>query len=286
VVVLVFKISTPKLELEVALEEMGKLRIHEEIIPNLLEGLVAEIKSDGMLRHPVVVSSGDLVVLDGMHRVAALKELSCKFALACLVDYQNPSVKVEAWHRLIRGGSIGEVLEAGKSAGFESEPTELEGAIAPLNRREVSAILLAGDKCYSLKGEGMGIREIHSQIKTLEKSLAGGKMQVTYETKNDALRKAESGEGAALLIPTVRKEEVLEAARSGEVFAHKTTRHVVPARPMGVNVPLDWLTSGSKQLPELNRDLEESLRRKDIERMPSGSLFEGRRYEEELYVFK
>jgi len=283
---LVFRISTPKLEFEVALEEMGKLRIHEEIIPDLLEGLMVEIKSDGALRHPVIVSSGDLVVLDGMHRVAALKELGCKFALACLVDYQNPSVKVEAWHRLIKGGSIDEILEVGKSAGFESESTELEGAIAPLNRREISAILLAGGKCYSLKGEGMGIREIHSHIKALEKSLAGKKMRVTYETKDDALRKAESGEEAALLIPTVRKEEVLEAARSGEVFAHKTTRHVVPARPMGINVPLDWLTSGTKQLTELNRDLEESLKGKEVERLPSGSLFEGRRYEEELYVFK
>lgn len=280
-----FQISTPKLGLEVALEEIGELRIHEEIIPDLLKSLVAEIKSDGALRHPVIVSSGDLVVLDGMHRVAALEELSCRFALACLVDYRNPSVEVEAWHRLIIGGDLDKILEVSKSVGLGPESAKLEDATELLNRREISAILLSRTECYSLRGGGE-IREIYGRIKSLEEALAGKGMEVTYETKNDAIQRAKSGEGAALLIPAVRKEEVLEAARSGEVFAYKTTRHVVPARPMGVNVPLDWLTSSDKQLSELNRDLEESLKEREIKRLPSGSLFEGRRYEEELYVFE
>jgi hypothetical protein len=32
--------------------------------------------------------------------------------------------------------------------------------------------------------------------------------------------------------------------------------------------------------------MEELLRKREVKRLPPGSLFEGRRYEEELYVFK
>jgi len=63
----------------------------------MLENLAAEIRMDEALRHPVIVDKESFVVLDGMHRVAALKILNCQRIPACLVNYKSPSISVGAW---------------------------------------------------------------------------------------------------------------------------------------------------------------------------------------------
>ena len=70
-----FTIFHPKIRLEIKLEEVEKLHIHEEIIQDILHKLTEEIRANGYLKHPVIVDSKTLVVLDGMHRVAAAEKL-------------------------------------------------------------------------------------------------------------------------------------------------------------------------------------------------------------------
>lgn len=283
---MVFRIPTPKIELRIAVKGIGELGIHEEIIPELLENLVEEIKSDSVLRHPIIVGEKTLTVLDGMHRVAALGEIGCKFAPVCLVDYQNPNVRVDRWDRFIQGAEIGEVLEACKMKNLPAEPVPVARARELLAKRKIIAALLAKTKCYSLSGEGGEIRAIYRQIKGLESFLRERGLAVDYGTERDVLSKVNSGEGVGLLIPVARKEEVLNAAASGNVLPHKTTRHVIPVRPMMINTPLGWLTSSEKSAVEIGQAMERLLRKREVKRLPPGGLFEGRRYEEELYVFK
>lgn len=283
---LAFKISTPKLELEVTLEDIGKLRIHEEIIPKLLEELVEEIKSDGVLKHPVVVGKKTLTVLDGMHRVAALEEIGCKFAPVCLVDYQDPNVRVDRWDRFIQGVEIGEVLEVCEARDLPPEPVPVARARELLSKREIIAALLAKSGCYSLGGAAGEIGTIYRQIKGLETLLREGGLAVGYGTERDVLSKVGSEGGVGLLIPIARKKEVLNAAASGNVLPHKTTRHVIPVRPMMINTPLKWITSSERSAAEIGQAMEVALRKRGVKRLPPGVLFEGRRYEEELYVFR
>ncbi|MFH1124369.1 MAG: HAD-IB family phosphatase [Pseudomonadota bacterium] len=40
--------------------------------------------------------------------------------------------------------------------------------------------------------------------------------------------------------PRITKEMVVDAARKQKIFAPKTTRHLIPARPLNVNVPTMW----------------------------------------------
>jgi len=54
-----------------------------------------------------------------------------------------------------------------------------------------------------------------------------------YDTEKGAKEIIYSGKAsAALLTPIVSKEEIVKTALAGEVFPQKTTRHVIPARPM------------------------------------------------------
>ncbi|MFQ6129991.1 MAG: ParB N-terminal domain-containing protein [Candidatus Hadarchaeaceae archaeon] len=282
-----FKLAAPGLELQLRLEDLGKVRIHEEIIPELLDKLVDEIKSSGKLKDPVIVDSNKLVVLDGMHRVAALKKLGCRYLPACLVDYQNLNVRVGCWYRTVQG-EVNEpkFLNLFRLLGLGAEHTPSETASKALEERQASAALLIRDTCYMLKGESGEIRESYALVKRIELALREEGVRMDYENEFDAVRRARSGEVAAtLMVPRVRKDEVIEAALSGNVFAHKTTRHVLSARPMHVDVPIEWLKE-DRSIEELNRMLIEHLSKRRVKRLPKGTLFEGRKYEGELWIFE
>lgn len=73
------------------------LKHHEMVDENHLKKLAQEIQRDGFLFYPVVVDRASLVILDGHHRVCALKELGCELIPAYLVDYGDCSIKVASW---------------------------------------------------------------------------------------------------------------------------------------------------------------------------------------------
>jgi hypothetical protein len=74
-----------------------ELREHEEIRPDYLEELKNEILSDGMLKMPIAVDKSTCIILDGHHRLHALKKIGCKKIPVILVDYQSPEIEVIPW---------------------------------------------------------------------------------------------------------------------------------------------------------------------------------------------
>ena len=82
---------------EIVIFEIEELREHEETRPDYLEALKNEIQLDGILKMPICVDKNTCVILDGHHRLQALKRLGCKKIPCVLVDYQSPEIKVIAW---------------------------------------------------------------------------------------------------------------------------------------------------------------------------------------------
>lgn len=80
-----------------ALVPIAELREHEEIDRKDLPALVAEIRSRGTLQYPIWVAEGSHVILNGHHRVAALRALGAVRAPAWLFDYHSGSVHVDRW---------------------------------------------------------------------------------------------------------------------------------------------------------------------------------------------
>jgi hypothetical protein len=282
-----FTLTAPKLEMLIGLEEIRRVRIHEEIIPELFKKLESSIKSDGVAKHPVIVDSNTLVVLDGMHRVAALESLGCRYLPVCLVDYRSPSVEVRCWYRTVLG-EVGqdEIDDILNSLGLEFVIKSQLEAVSALERREALMGILTRETCNLVKDKGKDVIEIYSWINRMEEALSGNGLGINYDTEVDAEQKVNSGgASAAVMTPRVKKDEVIKAALSGRVFAHKTTRHIMAARPMGVDVPLGWL-SGERPLDDVNREMVEQLSKRKVKVLPQGSLFEGRRYEDELWVFE
>jgi hypothetical protein len=77
--------------------EIEELREHEEIRPDYLEALKNEIASDGILKMPICIDEKTCIILDGHHRLQALKRLGCKRIPCVVVDYQSKNISVIPW---------------------------------------------------------------------------------------------------------------------------------------------------------------------------------------------
>ncbi|RLI08434.1 ABC transporter ATP-binding protein [Candidatus Bathyarchaeota archaeon] len=272
------------LRLDIALVETGRLLLHEETIPDILEALTRRIEEDGVLRAPVIVDRKTLVVLDGMHRVKALRLLGCRFACTCLVDYMNPEIKVDRWCRTVRPLDARKAAEVAEDLGLRLDPRPPRGASR--SSGAASAIRFK-DSSFDLVAPRPGLLPALSALRELELRLRAMGSTVDYETERSAEEKLAEGEVDAVICPPViGKEEVIDVARRGQVFIFKATRHVIPARPLGVDVPLSLLRDPALSVEEANRRLSAHLHRKRLRRAPPGASWGDRRYDEDLYVFE
>ncbi len=82
---------------KVVILRINELRVHELIQRKKVEELKEDILREGRIKRPILVDENTLVVIDGHHRLQALKELGCKFIPALLVDYRSSDICVEPW---------------------------------------------------------------------------------------------------------------------------------------------------------------------------------------------
>jgi len=280
-----FVINHPLCSFELVLEELIALHIHEEIIPEKMQELVEKIQHDGVWIHPIIVDSNSLVVLDGMHRVAAAKEIGYKYIPVCLVDYNNPNIKIGCWYRMFKSLCAEDAEEVLGEAGLTLAKKAYDEAQRLVEKREAVTSMFSSSWCIAALGHAQGIKERYDLIKRIENALQANGHYMGYSTDRDAPTRVASGEySAGLMTPTVMKREVLDLALNGMVFSQKTTRHIIPARPMFVTVPTDWL-KGDLSPEEANNRLRRYLASKRVENLPPGQILD-RRYDEELYVFK
>ena len=279
-------IETPQLKMEITLVSIDTLFIHEETIPTALEQLKQELLEEKILHHPMIVDSTTLVVLDGMHRVAALMRLGYKLAPVCLVDYQNPAIELSAWYREFAGKldftDFAHLLS--RQLSLTKLETTADNAIEQVNSRKAIAALAFGDQAFLFTTpRQLTIKEIYDEIAKTESVALQSNYQILYSTEKDALKSIQNRTRPVLIVPSLSKNEVVESALKRELFTQKTTRHVVPARPLFVNVPLNWLEDTA--IDNANKRLAKYLKKKRIVEQNSGIVINGRRYEERAYIF-
>jgi ParB-like chromosome segregation protein Spo0J len=281
-----YVIKNEKVNLHIAIVDIDALLLHEETIPELLQQLLASIKKDGCLNHPIIVDSESLLVLDGVHRVSALRNLKCKRIPACLVDYEDPTIQILSWYRTIKGtNATKQLLTQIKYVGSNLEKVDQINKNA-IGVSPIVAAIKTLDESFLVRSRFEGLKEAYDIIECTEKRLKTIGLEIKYETESDALQRLIQHQAdAVLLTPKLTKQAIIDTAHSGKIFAQKASRHIIPARPMRLCVPLNLLRS-NRSLSEINEELKSMLQKKRLKQIPSGSVFEGRRYEEDLYVFE
>jgi len=277
--------------LKLALEDIWSLKLHEQVLPEFIRNLKKSLLEEKAVKDPVMVDERTLVVLDGMHRVVALRELAYSYIPCCLIDYMLPAIQLGAWYRVVTGGmSISDIVKLTRASFKELKLTDVntDNVDKMVNEGQgISAFNSSNSAWLITTGKKLNHKEEYDLIYRVEEKLRARNLKISYQTESDARAIIINDKSAtSMIVPTLTKEDVLHFSLKGEVFAPKATRHVFPTRILGVNVPLELLKGEKLKLDDANGKLQTSLSNRRLVKLPGGQIFEGRRYEEPLYIFE
>jgi hypothetical protein len=224
----------PLVQCRIVLIDIEKLFGHEQVVQAQVDYLKGNLQRLGYFFRPILVVKKHNVVLDGHHRVEALKSLG-GVRIPCIeIPYlENPEISLATWFPIYTD----------KSKKFPShlkrlkiEWKEVEGNFEDnLNNPQFGFALYSKKGRWLLKG---------SQQDLYQKFLDNYKPErfEYVKTRNYAIDAVKNGYASfALLRKSLSKEDVLNTAKSGKVFAPKTTRHILTYRYQDIKVPLETL---------------------------------------------
>ena len=166
-----YVISHKKISLYIAIVDIEKLHTHEEIIPVFLKKLTRSIQEDDYLYNPIIVDTKSFVVLDGMHRIAALKKLRCKRIPICMVNYENPNIKVGCWYRVIIGtDALKQITKKIKETKLVLEEIKHD-TTDNLGKSPIVAVIKSRKQSFLLKHKYDNLKQAYEFILNIEKRI-------------------------------------------------------------------------------------------------------------------
>lgn len=119
------------------------LHAHERVIPSKVQALEEELRRAGVFVDPIWVARGTGVILNGHHRVAALRKLGARRIPAWVLDYDSDLVRVDRWSP---GPPISkqEVLRRAREGKLFSPQTTRHRLAVELPRRPTPLVELLG----------------------------------------------------------------------------------------------------------------------------------------------
>jgi len=288
------KIQNPKAgELpHLVIMHLADLVPHEQADPRRVERLRERISRDAILRNPIIAApipgSEQAVVLDGANRTAALGAIGVRDALAQLVDYHDPGVRLTTWNHLVSGLAPETLLDQIRAIpGLTLDSTMRGAARAALAARAILAYLLTPlpgahgpHQVFTIHGPQDGAPSDTTLLLRMVDIYKGKPdtaiHRVTSDHLEDLLLNYDEVSGL-LVFPPYTPDDILDFARNGLRVPTGITRHIVPARALRVNIPLDLLQA-DQPLIEKNAWWHERVKAKLADN-------EIRFYQESTYLF-
>ena len=258
------------------IKPVSVLRPHEEVIKKHVGELAEEMTREGVQKDPIIVDRESLTVLDGMHRLAAFELLGVENAVCCSVDYSTSAVTLGRWARVYIAPDRESAAEALRDSGITRKAT-YAGAYEALDRRADGLAVLTSAAAY-LPDRRIELGEAIAVIEDIdERSQAKGWKRL-FVPEDEVDVHLQSAGSMVVLLRRLGKDDVVAAARSGNLFPCKTSMHRIDPRPVAVNFPMAELNSAT------SASLARALAGREERLLPAGSTYEGRRYKERLLL--
>jgi len=287
-----FCIETEKLKLTLEIVPVASLISHEEVLPASANRLILEFKNLASLQNPIIVDENH-IVLDGNHRVHAFRTLNFNFIPVCKIDYFNRRTKLRFWFRILGNledrHRVREIIESlGGILHTQPDPFTLKKT---METKCLACGLQYPDECILVdfpETEICDAVDAYNIIQMIQDNLTAQGVSLDYipcnAAQEDSFPSQLKPDQMVLWTPQISKQMVVDCAKKKKVFAPKSTRHVIPVRPLNVNVPGQWFRE-NLTLEEINQNFTTFLKEKRMKRFSPGMVLDGRYYEEELIVF-
>jgi hypothetical protein len=287
-----FVIESESQRLELEILPISSLFPHERILSAIADRLILEFRSPTYLENPVIVDRNH-IVLDGNHRAYVFKRLQFRYIAVCRIDYMHKEARLRYWFRLLANVKSIDLLKqiAEEFKGcfqYVTDKAALEKVMAEnctccgVQQGDLFGVLAFDKDVVSDAVSAYDLLE-KLQDRFVEEGIAVDYIPCQYAHKGEFCE-CLTQEQVILWTPQITKEMVVNAARQKRLFAPKTTRHLIPARPLHINIPTSWLKE-EVPLETINRRFVEYLKGKGIMRLGPGQVINGRYYEEELFIF-
>jgi hypothetical protein len=238
---------------------LERIRPHEKVDPLRVERLATRIEAEGSQLNPVVCTedpSGNLILLDGATRTAALKRLDLSYGIVQLVEPE--SVILETWHHVVRQAPPDVVLGE-----IESQDDLV------LAQDEGPPRICTPDGVVQTVHGGDGISMFKMLSSLVDSYVGRWKLNrvIDPDLENVAWRYPDWS--AVIEFPALTIEDVMKAAIDEDPVPAGMTRFVVPERALRINAELSLLRRPGSELEKqelLDRLLEERARAGRIRR--------------------
>ena len=275
-----YSIAGGRIPILITLRKTSDLRPHEETVAEDLKKLVDALRENPVLRHPIIADRITGTVLDGTHRLAAVKQLKCNFIPSALVDYNDPQITIERWFRQFSGSNL-QNLERDLMR-LDPRKVSLDECEDGLSKRRWYATVEKSKSYLAFPVRGPDPYQMVQDSHRIEIVARKQGARITYHDNKDV----EAGDSESLVMSTIKlgKKEIVETVKKGKLFPPKSTRHLVPSRPLGGGVPIDWLQGSD--FSEAESRYREYIQSRNVTRLPEGSWVGSRRYLEEVFLFE
>ena len=244
---------------------LAKIRAHERVDPLRVERLTGRFEEEGIQVNPMMCTEapgGELVLLDGATRTAALRSLGLEYAVVQLVDPED--VVLETWHHVVRECEADDFLSS-----ITNTP-ELELAEDQWTPR----LRMVDGSVHSVVGKDVSL---NAALAALVDSYVGLRSVSRITDPNDNSVPWRFPNWVAVIeYPTLTVEDVMKAAVEVDLLPAGITRFLVPERALRLNLDLDLLTA-----PDDIADKQAALESLLSNRARSGRI---RRYEETVVI--
>ncbi len=105
-------IEPSKLHLRTCIVGTSLLTPHEDVVRDHVDLVEGDISRSGYVKFPLVVDVRTFIVLDGHHRLEALRELGIRYAPVFFVDYAESYVEVYPFKKEIPVSKVSVVTKA------------------------------------------------------------------------------------------------------------------------------------------------------------------------------
>ena len=224
----------PLIQCRIVLIDIKDLYGHEQIVRPQVDFLKDNLNRLGYFFRPILVVKKHNVVLDGHHRVEALKELG-GVRIPCIeIEYlDNPDINLSTWYPIYTG-TVSEIPEILKKLDIKWTTVEKED-VEKFTDKSDSFVLYSNSGAWSLEGSQ---QELYGKfLQFFDARKFEYVKTISYAVDSVKTRNA----SFALLRKTLSKKEVISSAISGQVYAPKTTRHILNFRYQDIRVPLETL---------------------------------------------
>lgn len=258
------------------------IRPHERTIPPLLGSIMNNMRRTGYQRDPILIDERSHLALDGMHRLKSLKLLGARYAACALFNASDDSVKVERWLRTFIAPDKSLVDSIVKKFGM-TWCSNFRSAIKKVESGKSKIALVSRDDCYS-GGKEMKISDVYRKIGEVDTICEKNHLDLHFLTEAERFHLFSSGSVEMLYPAKLSKPQIAKFAARLELLPHKTTRYIVPVRPMGLCFPLSSLQEES--LSQCDKTLERIVKLSKATLERKNVWYEGRRYSEHLAIFR